>query len=183
MSPFHTELRSCAALVALVAIGACSQATAAPASSQNETSMRIDGSETLRYRTDIREHDTPLALAPEAAWQRVLRAYSALRLPVTVVDSARHVIGSQNARVRDQLAGERMSTWISCGQTSIGTRRADSYTIYLTTLTQVRPAATGSTVGSIVTATAESPDGTTRGVQCSSTGALEERLDQVLTTP
>lgn len=174
-----------------LALAACSQATSTR-SSRDERVTEVSGpgvpgnpagSEQFRYRADVQSNDVPMTLPLDAAWARVSQAYAALKLPVTTIDSTRHLIGAQNAVVRNRLAGDRLSRWLSCGDTPIGMPRADSYVVYLTMLTEVRPVGSASAARTIVTAKAEPSDGTTSGVQCSSTGALEQRLREALGAP
>lgn len=180
-----------AALLCALALAACSQATATR-SSRDERVTEVSGgglpgdaahSEQIRYRTDVEASDIPLNAPLESGWTRVSQAYAALKIPVTTIDSARHLIGAQNAVVRNRLAGARVSQWLTCGYTPIGTPRADAYVVYLTMLTEVRPTGATSAARTIVTAIAQPEDGTTTGVQCSSTGALERRLAQALGAP
>ena len=182
---------SCAIVFGALALAACSQATATR-STHDERITEVSGgglpgdlahSEQFRYRADVTASVVPLNAPLENGWARVSRAYAALKLPVTTIDTARHLIGAQSAAVRNRLAGARLSQWLSCGYTPIGTPRADAYVVYLTMLTEVRPAGATSAARTIVTATAEPEDGTTSGVQCSSTGALERRLAQALGAP
>lgn len=176
-----------AAAVASLAVAACSQATTA-SSSHTETAVSVIAptptghqTQTLRYETDIDAATVQLDLPPDAAWRRVSQVYAALKIPVTVLDSARGVVGARGARVRDRMARERLSTWFSCGITSMGSPRADSYTLFVTILTEIHPAASGSTARTIVSATAEANDSPSGAVQCSSTGALEEKLGHEFT--
>jgi len=173
------------------ALAACSQATSTR-SSHDERITEVSGpgvpgdpgiSAQYRYRTDVQASEVPLKLPLDAGWARVSQAYAALKLPITTIDSARHLIGAQNAVLRNRLAGDRPSHWLSCGDTPIGAPRADSYVVYLTMLTEVRPVGSASAARTIVTAIAEPSDGTTSGVQCSSTGALEQRLREALGAP
>lgn len=176
-----------AAAAASLALAACSQATTAN-SSHTETAVSVIAptpsghqTQTLRYETDIDAATVQLDVPPGAAWHRVSQVYGALKIPVTVLDSARGIVGARGARVRDRMANERLSTWFSCGITSMGSPRADSYTLFVTALTQIQPAATGSTARTIVSATAEANDSPSGAVQCSSTGALEDRLGHAFT--
>lgn len=190
MSRPQIELRSClAALAGVLVLGGCAQAaTESPsptASSHTETVIDAPGggqpgTGSLRYHNDVQAHTATLDVPVDSAWARVRRAYATLRIPVTTVDPPHHLIGAERAIVHDRLAGDRMSRWLSCGFTSVGQPRADSYTVYLTVLTQVLPASSGSTVRSIVNAMAEPTDGSTNQVQCSSTGALEDRLQSAI---
>lgn len=172
----------------ILAVGACAQATAgAPSSSRNEaivdipaTSNGPTGPGPIRYRRDVESRAATLSVPVSVAWARASHAYTALKLPITTIDTARHVIGAENAAVQNRLAGDRMSRWLSCGVTPIGLPRADSYVVSLTVLTQVLPDSAGSVARTIVTGSAQPADGTTNGVQCSSTGELEKRLQAAM---
>lgn len=181
-----------AALVAAAATlitAACSQATTA-ASTHTESSVQVTSptsagsqSQTIRYETDVNAASTPLDVPVEVAWRRVYQAYAALKIPVTVVDSAHGIIGARGARIRNRLVGQSLSSWFDCGTTAVGSPRADSYGLLLTMLTEVRPAQNGSTARTIVSATAEASDTHTGAMPCSSKGGLEAKLEQAITTP
>lgn len=180
--------RVTAALIAaaLTSVG-CSQATTA-SSSHTETAVQVTAptstghaTQTLRYETDINAASTPLDMPADAAWHRVYLAYAKLKIPVTVVDSAHGVIGARNARVRNRLVGESLSHWFDCGMTAVGSPRADSYALFVTILTDVHPAPTGSTARTIVSATAEANVSPSGAIQCGSRGAMEETLERAIT--
>lgn len=183
----HTIAR--VVLAGLLATTACAQATTGSSVHEERVTEIPDWVEwgespgAVRSLKDIEVKETPLDVPVDAAWQRVGRAYTSLKLPITVVDTARHVIGAQNARVRNQLAGDRVSRWLSCGVTLSGSPRADSYTVLLTVLTQVRASGSGSVARSVVAGYAQPSDGSTNAVPCSSTGELEQRLHEALSAP
>jgi len=181
-------------IVGALALGACSQATTSSlGQTHSESTVMVtnaptpsspQSSSTFRYNTDIGAAETTLDVPLDNAWARVTRAYSVLKVPITDIDSTRHLIGARRALVRDRLAGDRMSRWFSCGETAMGTPRADSYNLYVTALTQLVPPAAGSSgyvARTVVSAFATAVDASTNSVQCTSTGALEQKLSDEFT--
>lgn len=181
-------------IVGALALGACSQATTANVGDTHSESTVLvtnagspstpQSSSTFRYNSDVGAAETTLDVPLDAAWARVTRAYDVLKIPVTDADKARLMIGARRALVRDRLAGERISHWFSCGETAMGTPRADSYAVYLTALTQVVPTpggGSGYTARTVVSAFANPVDASSNSVQCSSTGALEKKLNDEFT--
>lgn len=193
MPPLDITRIALPTIVAALALGACSQATnstlgathtestvmvtSAPSPSSPQTSS------TFRYNTDNGTAETSLDVPLDNAWARITRAYDVLKIPITDNDAARHLVGARRALVRDRLAGERMSRWFSCGETAMGTPRADSYAVYVTALTQLVPAAGGSgyVARTVVSAFANAVDASSNSVQCTSTGALEQKLSDEFT--
>lgn len=176
-----------AAAATSLSIAACTQATAA-SSVHTENAVAVTAptpsghqTQTIRYETDVNAASTPIDMPPDAAWHRVYLAYATLKIPVTTIDSIHGVIGARGARVRNTLANERLSNWFDCGMTAVGSQRADSYALFVTVVTEVGPAANGSTARTIVTATAEANDSPSGAIQCSSKGWLEQKLARVFT--
>lgn len=195
MPPLDITRISLPTIVGALVLGACSQGPTPGVTPEHTESTVIVGAgpavnpsgpstATLHYNTDLNEAESSLDVPMDAAWARVNHAYSTLKIPITDLDAATHVIGARRALVH-ALAGARLSHWFSCGETAMGTPRADSYNMYVTALTQLVPApggGSGTLARTVVTAFATAVDASSNSVQCSSTGALEQRLHQEFTS-
>lgn len=194
MPPLDTPRIALATIVGALALGACSQATSSTlGATHTESTVLVtnaatpnsaQSSTTFRYGSDNGTAETSLDVPLDNAWARVTRAYDVLRIPVTDNDPVHHLVGARRALTRDRLAGARMSHWFSCGETAIGTPRADSYAVYVTALTQLVPATGGNTgyvARTAVSAFATPVDASSNSVQCTSTGALEQKLSDEFT--
>lgn len=176
-------------------LGACSQGPSTAVTPEHTESTVIVGAQaaanpsgpstsTLHYNTDINAAESSLDVPMSVAWARVTRAYGTLKIPITDLDSVSHVVGARRALVHS-LGDERMSHWFSCGLTALGTPRADSYSMYVTALTQLVPSpggGSGTLARTVVTAFAQANDASSNSVQCSSTGELEQRLHEEFTS-
>ena len=106
--------------------------------------------------------------------------YDSVGLKIASLDSAHHLIGNGDAKMRRQLGGVPLSRFLDCGQTQIG-YNADSYDVVLTVKTQLQPDASGATVvRTLVTAVAKPVAFSQEYSSCSSTGKLESRVSDVI---
>ncbi|MDQ3522790.1 MAG: hypothetical protein M3434_10705 [Gemmatimonadota bacterium] len=104
--------------------------------------------------------------------------YEALKIPVGTIDQNTRVIGNRRIESRSgRIAGERASSYLNCGNTGIGGPIADSYQVNLSVLTQIVPAAGGSTqVQTSIEASATQRGVSSAPVRCASTGRLEQQI-------
>lgn len=194
MQPLDITRIALATMVGALTLGACSQATTPTLGPTHEestvmvtnapTASSPQSASTFRYNTDIGAAETSLDVPLDNAWARVTRAYDVLKIPVTDNDPVHHLVGARRALVHDRLAGERMSHWFSCGETAMGTPRADSYSMYITVLTQLVPASGGNTgyvARTVVSAFANAVDASSNSVQCTSNGSLELKMHDEFT--
>ena len=121
-----------------------------------------------------------LEVSADRLWSALPGAYAELGVPLTVVDSAAHSLGSQ-AVSRRPVGGLRLSRILECGTGSYGPN-AERYTVQLTVLSAVQPVdAKRSVLITRVGGTA-APNGLNSSVKCESNGALEDRLVSILRT-
>lgn len=155
-------------------------AATAPLAAQQRTVVTVPG-----YRTQI-ELDT-LARGAEVAAARgrvfsaVVEAYRALKIPLPLVDSAAGYVGNWNWRTSRSMAGQRMSAWLSCGESITGSI-ADEYRLAVwihTSMVAKGPAST--TLRSALVAGATPVEGASRqAMPCYSTGRLEARVQSLV---
>jgi uncharacterized lipoprotein len=122
-----------------------------------------------------------LVAAPIAkVWRLLPNVYDSLGLTIATLDSAHHLIGNGDAKMRRQLGGVPLSRFLDCGQTQIG-YNADSYDVVLSVRTQLQSEESGATtVRTLVTAVAKPVAFSQAYSNCTSTGKLESRLADVL---
>jgi hypothetical protein len=117
-----------------------------------------------------------IAAPADRVWRVLSTVYTDLKLSATTLDTQARRIGVENARLRRQLGGTRMSKYISCGE-RLGNPVADTDDIALTLFTQVVPAGgEASTLRTLVEATARQSGSGGTLINCATTGELEQRI-------
>jgi hypothetical protein len=117
----------------------------------------------------------------ELVWDAMPAVYGALGIDFTTLDQKNRVIGNPELRVRHRLGKVPLSRYVACGGNG-SQDNADSYEVKLTITTQLTPAVgqTGTTVATVVQATARSLLFNSGDVSCASTQQLEHRITEVL---
>jgi hypothetical protein len=119
-----------------------------------------------------------VGVAPARAWAELLRAWGALRIPVTGVDEANLQIGGSTLPL-GLIGGSKPSAWLECGH-GMTDAYADSYQVTFSMASRVAPLDSISTVESIVRATARPRDVSTAPFRCTSLGSLEKRVVEAI---
>lgn len=176
------------ALTVAGALGAC--ASTPPNAESNQSRVRVQSGDVrgtmaldleTRNRAQSVNNDVPLTTV--AAFDALPDAYRRLGITtVGVVDTAGGVytVGVRNLRVHGSIGGVQLSTYLDCGSAPMHTP-ANSYDVNLTATSYVTPSGQGSTVHTLVMATARDPLSNTPSVQCSSTGQFEKSIANMLT--
>jgi hypothetical protein len=155
-------------------------AAGAPLAGQQRTVVAVPGYTTL-LELDTLAIGGPVAAARGRVFSAVLEAYRTLKIPLPLIDSARGVVGNWNYRAPRTMAGQRMSSWLSCGMTMTGLI-ADEYRIAVwihTTMAAKGPDST--TLRTALVAGATSVDGASRQqMPCLSTGRFEARVQALV---
>jgi hypothetical protein len=125
-----------------------------------------------------RAADTVAAPVPRV-WEARHSIYVTLGIPVTLVDSASHVIGAVRATQRRLVANRRLSALLECGMGSYGPN-ADRYTVQLSALSAVRELPDGRSVVDSRVGGVAAPNGVNSSVNCGSTGVLEDVIAEEL---
>lgn len=118
----------------------------------------------------------------EATAKAVHSAYAALGIPGVTLQREPRVIGTERFAMRRGFAGKPNATYLNCGSTNSGLL-ANTYRLQAAMLVSVKPLGTDSAVVEArLTAQAFSNEGASGGgVDCASTGALENRvLDEMM---
>ena len=112
-------------------------------------------------------------------WSALSTAHLELGIPVVKADRATGT-ASYIHRNKGMLDGKRVSTYVDCGSTVTGAR-ADMYAVTITENEALSAPRAGTTALSIGLNTwAKNPNESTASVPCSSTGALEKRIVQLV---
>ena len=169
---------------AVVAVALCGCASA-PSNSDvrhDRTTLSTNGTRDAQVDVELRNRDVREALdvpiPAVQAFDALPAAYTKLGIPtVAVVDNTGGVytIGARNLAVHGSLGGTRLSTYIDCGSGAMRTP-ANSYDVNLSVTTYVTPKGDGSTLNTMVAADARDPASNSPPVHCSSTGAFERQL-------
>jgi hypothetical protein len=171
-----------AALIALLGIAGCSAAAYESTDVAVIRSMLdLAGARQRDPNALDREvlHVDTVPLRPDRAWLELARAWNTLRIPVTGVDEERRRIGG-SVLILGVIGGAKPSTWLDCGR-GIAETYADQYQVTFSMATRVQPLeGAGSTVESIIRATARPRDVSTEPFKCTSLGTLERRLAQMI---
>lgn len=170
------------------ALGAC--ASTPPNSETNQSRVRVQSGDirgTMALDVEARSRaatiDTNVPLTAVAAFDALPDIYRRLGISqVAVVDTSGGVytVGVRNLRVHGSLGGEQLSRYLDCGSAPMHIP-ANSYDVSLSATSYVTPAGQGSTVHTLVTATARDPLSNMPPLECSSTGAFEGTVANMLT--
>lgn len=122
-----------------------------------------------------------LPFSADAVWRILPSVYDSIGIQVTTVDPATKKIGNPGYKIRQRLGKVPLSRYLDCGTTQIGPN-ADSYDVVLTVLTVVTPegAGTGATLSTVVEAQSRPATFTQAYNRCSSKGAIEIRVAELV---
>jgi hypothetical protein len=167
-------------ILSLLALSACATTSNAPA--RTETVRVVDGAggvHQLAVTTHNRSHAATLDHSLDQVWRALPAVYDKLAIPVTQISTTNRVVGNTGFSVRRQLGGVPLTRYFDCGRTQ-DRPSAETYEIQLSALTTVQPKDSGSTVQTTIQATARPVNFAGSPVNCSSTGALETRIVELL---
>jgi hypothetical protein len=115
-------------------------------------------------------------------YRELIAMYAKLGIPAELVNPSTGLVAVTEKRVSNTLAGERLSRFLSCGETMTGSR-ADQDRIVLSVISYAKPVGmSGSRVETRVVATAIDVSGTGNRQPCTTTGQLEARLHNMVKT-
>ena len=131
-------------------------------------------------RTSVPPNARATIPVPPARVFDVLKAvYDELGIPSATSDMANRRIGNTNFFKTRKLGNTAISVYLHCGESLTG-NIADSYRIYFSIISEVRPDAKGaSELETAVTGYARNLEGTSSDpIACGSTGQLEDRIQK-----
>ena len=165
-------------LLGLAGTAACASSgtsgSGLPAPSDRIVAMDNHGT----YRTTVAPNQkVAIPVAPSRAFEAVKAVYGELGIPLGVNEPATGRVGNADFWRTRKLGNEPISTYLSCGDSFTGAA-ADSYRIYISLVSAVRPDGKGtSELETLFTARAQNMEGTAGDpVACGTTGRLEERI-------
>lgn len=176
-------MRSCA-ILAFAGLAACasSHAPAATTSTTDER-VRMGGTQTgLRLSSSTVARADTLWMPIDRVWKALPAVFAVLEVPIERFDAETNTIGNSSLKLYRRLGKVPLTRYLDCGSTQIGPN-ADSYEVALTVLTKLsRPPADTSNTTVVTTVEALARPIQFRGdyVRCTSKGALEARLAEVL---
>ena len=169
--------------LSLVVITACasSGSSSSTTATRPTQDVRIEGAGTLTtVASGPATSTSTLPFAIDQVWRVLPAVYDSLGIPVTTVDAATHTIGNDGLKVRFRLGKVALSRYLDCGNTQIGAS-ADSYEVYLTVHTRLRPGEGASTAAeTALEASARSVQFAQSATRCSSKSALEPKVGELV---
>jgi hypothetical protein len=112
----------------------------------------------------------------DAVWKVLPGVFDSLAIPVNTIDPATKEIGNSALKIRSRLGKVYLSRYLECGNTQLGPN-ADSYDVVLTVMARVTAEGTAaSSISTTVQAQAKPATYNQGYNQCSSKGAIEKRL-------
>ena len=130
------------------------------------------------YRTTVLPNaKAPIPGSPARAFEALKSVYVELGIPPGVSDPATGRVGNTDFWKLRRLGDQAMSNYLNCGDSFTGPA-ANSYRIYISLLSVVRPDGKGaSELETAFHAQAQNMEGTSADkIPCGSTGRLEERI-------
>jgi hypothetical protein len=127
-------------------------------------------------------HKTTVPLPMERAWRALRAAFDSVAVPVSIFDAATHTLGNGQFRVVRRLGNTPLSKLVNCGNTQ-GGPSADTYELQLSvvsTATAVDAAVTS--IATTVQAQGRPITLSAEYVRCTTTGALEKRISNVVSS-
>ena len=174
---------SFALAIGLTAATACaSGGTGVPTGAPSSQSIGIVGpTGTVSMATAGRNEANvqTLPFTPDAVWRILPAVFDSLGIPVSTLDPVKRSIGNTGFAARRRLKNTPLSRFFDCGQTQLGPN-ADDYDMRLTVISEVHPSEGGTTVTTVVEASARPVNYAQEYSNCPSRGALEQRIIDVL---
>jgi hypothetical protein len=116
----------------------------------------------------------------DRVWRVMPTVYDSLRIPLSDVDPAKHLIGNSGFKLTKRLGTVPLSKYLDCGRTQ-NFPSADTYDVYMSVLTQVESDKSGTTtVSTKVDASARPMAFAGPYTKCTSTEFLENSILEVI---
>lgn len=167
----------CPVAIAFIALSACA-ATHPESSRPSSESVRVVGQSggSIRMSAGEGAATTTIAFTPDRVWGVLPAVFDSLGIPIGTVDPVRRLIGNTGFKAHQRLGKTSLGKYIDCGKTQ-GFPSADSYDVYLTITTQVRPAEQGTAMlSTLVEAAARPMAFSGEYIKCSSFGVVESLI-------
>ena len=178
-------MRNLVLSASLLMLAACAAGGARTAGTNTNTPATANTQTTQGAYIRPRADATVAVMLPfpmQAVYDALPAVYNDLGITEVGQDPTARTVGNGRIIANRTFAGQRLSHWLSCGTNTFGNEVADNARIELSVRTTVAPdGATGSSVRTLVEATARNNRGTSADVaECGSTGRLETRITNML---
>jgi hypothetical protein len=138
---------------------------------------------TLNINTvDVNSGYTQIVVAPmDAAWTALNVAYGDLKIPISTLIDAQHIVGNDSYKVRRRIGPLPMQQILDCGNAQ-GIPNAETYDILMAITSTLSPNAKGGlNLVTRINATGRSPNFSRENpVLCHSSGALEKHIAELV---
>ena len=182
------SIRSTVLLEALLMIcaGACASSGAT-----HESDDRTRVADVNQTVVDVNLHhvestaDRDVDVTVVRAFDALPAAYAKLGIRnAAVLDTSGGVytVGARNLRLHGTLGGTRLSSYIDCGSGTMSSP-ADTYDVTFSASTYITPRTGGSTLHTLIQASAKDPMASAPSVRCTSTGRFERELARLASAP
>lgn len=123
---------------------------------------------------------THLSYPMDAVWRVLPGVFDSIAVPLTVMDPTQKRIGNEGFKLRARLGKAPLSRYLDCGNTQIGPN-ADSYDVFMTIVTTVRPEGTaGSTIHTVIEAQSKPITYNQGYSRCTSKTSLEAKIAELV---
>jgi hypothetical protein len=178
-------IRSSLCLIVALTGGACasgggSSAAPGPEVITDEREASLSAALGHRVTADDMTISEDLDVPRVQVHRELIAAYAKLGIPAELVNPSTGLVAITEKRTSTRLGGERMSRFLSCGETMTGPR-ADQDRIVLSVISYAKPIGmSGSRIETRVVATASDVGGTGTRQPCTTTGELESRIHSMV---
>ena len=176
----------------LAAFAGC--ASAGSPSSSGATAATVAPGAPVPQRRQVQIAGAPLVMSTEASrdvaqlaapvarsWEALRAAYDSVGVAVGTLDPRTYTIGNLGYKVRQRLGRAPLSRYLDCGGSTQVGPNADSYDVMLSVTSTLTPAgAEATTLTTTVEADARPATFNQSWMRCTSKGALEKRLADVV---
>lgn len=173
------------AALSLVTLVGCATSQTPPSTTPETQTVRVSGvtgSTGLRTTSSTMSRVDTLWVSLDRVWKALPGVYGTLDIPIERFDAESNTIGHSSLKLYRRLGKVPLTRYLDCGATQIGPN-ADSYEVYLSVLTKVQRVQSDSANTAVMTtveATARPVQFRGDMVRCTSKGALEERVLDVM---
>jgi hypothetical protein len=163
-------------LVLLAGLGCASSGGPPPGTTESLDIRSPRSTLTIDTRRETFISSDTVRAAPLDVYRAITEIFGTLDFKVQKADSAALFVTTQPTLLRHDLKGIRLSKYLSCGQSALGSN-ADLYFLSVRLHSTVQPAgAAAAILRTNVSATARPPDNGATSVRCESNGLLEHRI-------
>lgn len=185
MMSFPRQLGVVLAVLALVGCssgGGTKAPTPGPIIVNDERDAVLSAAMGERVISDDQSIYESVAAPPDKVYQALIVAYSEVGIPASIINPKDGLVAALNRRAFNRLGTERLSRYVSCGDSMTGPR-ADQDRVMLSVISWAKPDGTGNTrIESRIVGHATDSGGTSQRMPCTSTGQLESRIHKAAKT-